>query len=88
MESYKISKSWLTSRLEPHEEEWAWAIDQLQPDFEQGDELWRFDEPAPPGINAGAIGIALVRHGEPIRTTITAGPDPKKRRQPVHHRLT
>jgi hypothetical protein len=44
----------------------------LQPDFEQGDELGHFDEPAPPGVNAGAIGIAVVRRGEPIRTTITA----------------
>ena len=72
MESYKISKSWLTNRLEPDDDEWAWAVEQLHPDFDQGDELWHFDEPAPPGINAGAIGIALVRRGKPIRTTITA----------------
>ncbi len=72
MESYKISKSWLRDRLEPHNAEWAWAVDQLYPEFDQGDELWRFDEPAPPRINAGAFGIALVRRGEPIRTTITA----------------
>jgi hypothetical protein len=72
MDSYRISKSWLTRRLEPNDDEWTWAVDQLQPDFEQGDELWHFDEPAPPGVNAGAIGIAVVRRGEPIRTTITA----------------
>jgi hypothetical protein len=72
LESYLISKSWLTIRLEPHDDEWAWTVEQLHPDFDQGDELLHFDEPAPPGINAGAIGIALVRRGEPIRTTITA----------------
>ena len=72
MDSYQISKSWLTSRLEPHDDAWAWAVDQLQPDFEQGDELWRFDEPAPPGINAGAMRIALVRQGQPIRMIVTA----------------
>jgi len=72
MESDKISKSWLTNRLEPHDGDWARAVEQLRPEIDQGDELWQFDEPAPPGINAGAIGIALVRHGEPIRTTITA----------------
>jgi hypothetical protein len=72
MAGYKISQSWLTTRLEPHDDEWCWAVEQLCPDFEQGDELWHFHEPAPPGVNAGAIGIALVRRGEPIRTTITA----------------
>ena len=40
--------------------------------MDQGDELWQFDEPAPAGINAGAMGVAVVRNGEPIRTTITA----------------
>jgi hypothetical protein len=72
MKDYQISKSWLTTRLELHDGEWSSAVEQLHPDFEQGDELWHFDEPAPPGVNAGAIGIAAVRRGEPIRTTITA----------------
>ena len=43
----------------------------MRPNLDQGEELWHFDEPAPPGINAGAIGIAVVRNGQPIRTTIT-----------------
>ena len=32
MESYEISKSWLTNRLrlEPHDAEWAWAVEQLE----------------------------------------------------------
>jgi hypothetical protein len=50
----------------------GWAVNQLHPDFDQGDEVWHFDESAPPGINSGSIGIAMVRHGEPIRTAITA----------------
>ena len=72
MELYRIWKSWLTSRLRPDDAQWAWAIEQLMPDYRKGDEIWHFDEPAPPGINAGAMGIALVRDGEPIRTAITA----------------
>lgn len=72
MGTYPISKAWLTTKLKPGDPKWSWAVDKLAPDFHQGDELWHFDEPAPPGINAGAIGIALVRHGEPIRTTTTA----------------
>ena len=35
MESYEISKSWLTNRLEPHDAEWAWAVEQLHPEFDQ-----------------------------------------------------
>jgi hypothetical protein len=50
----------------------VWAVEQLHPEFDQGDELWHFDEPAPPGFSAGAMGIAVVRNGQPIRTTITA----------------
>ena len=72
MEGYRISKSWLTRRIEPGDADWSWAIERLNPDYRDGDEIWHFDEPAPPGINAGAMGIALVRGGEPIRTAITA----------------
>lgn len=72
MEGYRISKNWLTRKLEPGDPEWSWAVEQLSPDLDQGDELWHFDEPAPLGVNAGAMGTAVVRNGEPIRTTITA----------------
>lgn len=72
MEEYRVSKSWLKRRVEPEGAEWSWAVGQFRPDYREGDELWYFDEPAPPGVNAGAMGIALVRDGEPIRTAITA----------------
>ena len=72
MEGYRISKHWLTSKLETGDPEWSWAVELLRPDLDQGDELWHYDEPSPPGVNAGAMGIAIVRQGEPIRTTITA----------------
>ncbi len=72
MEGYRISKSWLTRRIEPEDPERGWAEGQLGSDIRPGDELWHFDEPAPPGVNAGALRIALVRDGEPIRTAITA----------------
>ncbi len=72
MEGYPISKSWLTEQMQPDDPQWAWATEQLGAEYREGDEIWHFDEPAPPGVNSGAIGIALVRDGEPIRTTITA----------------
>ena len=72
MDGYPISKNWCTKKLDPRDPDWTLAVEQLYPDFEQGEELWSFDEPAPPGVNAGAIGIAVVRNGVPIRTTITA----------------
>ena len=72
MEGDRISKSWLTGKLAPNDPEWPWAAEQLCPEFDQGEELWHFAAPAPPGLNAGAMGIAVVRNGEPIRTTITA----------------
>ena len=70
MEDYPISKSWLTTKLDPGDSDWSWAVEKLCPNLDQGEELWHFDEPAPPGINAGALGIAVVRSGQPIRTTI------------------
>ena len=69
-EGYRISKSWLIRKLDPSDLEWSRAVELLRPDLEQGDELWHFDEPAPPGINAGAMGIAVVRNGQPIPTSI------------------
>jgi hypothetical protein len=33
MKSYTIAKSGLTNRLEPQDAEWAWAVDNLYPDF-------------------------------------------------------
>jgi len=71
MDAYEISNSWLTTKLDPDDPEWSWAVEQLRPEPGQGDELWHYDEPAQPGINAGAMGIAVVRNGQPIRTTIT-----------------
>jgi hypothetical protein len=63
---------WLANRLVPHDPGWVSAVEELHPEIDLGDELWRFDEPASHGINAGATGIALVRYGEPLRTTVTA----------------
>ena len=60
MEGYRISKSWLTKKLDPGDSEWSWAVERLRPDFDQGDELWHFDEPALPGVNTRA------RHLVPI----------------------
>jgi hypothetical protein len=35
MEGNKISKSWLTNRLEPHDGDWARAVEQLHPEIDQ-----------------------------------------------------
>lgn len=72
MGEYRISKSWLTKRIESDDSDWAWAASQFEHEIQAGDELWHFDEPAPPGIHAGAMGVALVRAGEPIRIAIDA----------------
>jgi hypothetical protein len=74
MEGDRISMHWLTSKLEPGDPEWSWAAERLRPDCDQGDELRHYDEPTLPGVNTRAMGIALVRQGGPIRTTITAIP--------------
>ena len=72
MGNYQISKSWLTRRDESDDPDRPWRCSATRPRRAGRDELWHFDEPAPPGINAGAMGLALLRDGEPIRTTITA----------------
>ncbi len=35
MESDKIPKSWLTTRLEPHDVDWERAVEQLHPESGQ-----------------------------------------------------
>jgi hypothetical protein len=62
------------SKLEPGDPGCSWAVERLRPDCDQGDELRHYDETALPGVHAKAMGIAIVRQGGPIRTTITAIP--------------
>jgi hypothetical protein len=44
-------------KADPDDPQWAMAVEQLCPDFDQGDEFWHYDEPAPPGINAERLGL-------------------------------
>jgi hypothetical protein len=74
MEGYRTSKHRLTSKLEPSDPEWTWAVEQLRPDFDQGDELWHYDEPAPSGVNAGAMGIAMPSCGRASRSARSSPP--------------
>lgn len=67
-----LPKSWLKRRLLPGESEYSAARNLLGPHMRDGDELWFYDEPAPPGVNAGELGYALVRSGEPIHWLTTA----------------
>jgi hypothetical protein len=60
MEDYRISKNWLIIKLDPDDPQWAMAVEQLCPDFDQGDEFCHYDEPAPPGINAERWGLPWV----------------------------
>jgi hypothetical protein len=62
--------NWLTTKLNPGDPEWSWAVEQLRPEADKGDDLWR-DEPTPPGLNAEVIGIAVVCEGQSIRSIIT-----------------
>jgi hypothetical protein len=62
MESCKISESWPTDGLETHDARRAWAVDQLHPDFDRCDELWRFDEMALPGTDA-SFGVRHSKFG-------------------------
>ena len=71
MNGYPIQKSWLTERIEADDPGRASALAEFGGAFRPEDELWHYDEPAPPGVNAGAMGIALVRDGEVIAATIT-----------------
>jgi hypothetical protein len=66
-----IPASWLERRLTPEEEEFDRARSQFGSLVQPSDEIWTYDEPAPPGVNAGELGVALVRSGTPIRAIIT-----------------
>lgn len=71
MDEYWIDKSWLKRRIRRLDSpRWSEYVGQLRSYMQEGDEIWTFDEPAPPGINAGAMGLAIVRGGEPVRTII------------------
>lgn len=63
-----IPAEWLVSRIEPHGPDLHWARETVAERWQPGDEVWEFDEPAPPGINAGETGLALVRGGVPIHS--------------------
>ncbi len=71
MEGYPISESWLERRIDRDSSSWRDLARQFQTELEPGDEIYNFDEPAPEGINAGALGVALVRNGRVIETIIT-----------------
>jgi hypothetical protein len=66
-----IPPEWLQRRLSPRSRRYAGWIAELRPRSRPGDEFWTFDEPAPPGIHAGALGVALVRDGVPIEIVVT-----------------
>ncbi len=70
MEGYPVFRNWLTRRLRPGRPGWDEALRIFADDYQEGDEIWYFDEPAPPDVNAGAMGICLVRKNQPIRSRI------------------
>jgi hypothetical protein len=61
-----IPKEWLQGKLDPSSPEYRGLIDQFGPVVQKDDELWMYDEPAPAGVNAGELGVALVRQGRAI----------------------
>jgi hypothetical protein len=70
MDEIDVPREWLQRKLSPRNREWAFAIAELNEHAVPGDEFWLFDEPVLPGINAGVIGVALVRNGEPVRAVL------------------
>lgn len=77
VDSVPIPRDWLVHKLELSDQEFSTEMYQLRPIMYQlrpmmqkGDELWFFDEPAPPDVNAGVLGVALVRDGIPINSVV------------------
>jgi hypothetical protein len=66
-----IPKNWLCRRLAPDDSDYAYAAERLHKVMRRGDELWSYDEPMPPDVLAGELGVALVRHGVPIHAVMT-----------------
>lgn len=67
---HPIPRGWLVHKIGKSSRTFATAVDQLRPMMREGDELWFYDEPAPPGVNAGELGVALVRDGSAIHAII------------------
>lgn len=65
-----IPGHWLVHKIGKSSRTFATAVEQLRPMMREGDELWFYDEPAPSGVNAGELGVALVRDGSAIHAII------------------
>ena len=68
---FTIPRQWLKRRVTVDDPEYIDIIKSWR-QVKRGDEIWSFDEPAPPGVNAGELGFALVRNGMVI-DSITTG---------------
>ena len=65
-----IPARWLVVRVPPAHPEFGPLRGYLAAFWQTGDEVWRYDEPAPPGVNAGELGVAIVRAGQPIHAVM------------------
>ncbi len=66
-----IPKSWLVRRLKQGDDGFAEPLQRFKALMIDGDEVWFYDEPMPPDVLAGELGLALVRHGTPIHAEMT-----------------
>jgi hypothetical protein len=69
-EMRRIPAEWLVERVAPEAPGFEHYRELFATRWQPGDELWHYDEPAPPGVNAGELGIALVRCGVPIHAVV------------------
>ncbi len=65
-----IPARWLVERVRSGDPEFGPLRAELADFWQAGDEVWRYDEPAPPGVNAGEMGVAIVRAGQPIHAVM------------------
>jgi hypothetical protein len=65
-----IPAHWLERRVDPEGPEFEQLRAYFGVQWQAGDEVWHYDEPAPPGVLAGELGIVLVRSGQPVHAIV------------------
>lgn len=65
-----IPARWLVERVGPDTPEFEHQRARFAAHWRPGDEVWHYAEPVPKGINAGEMGVALVRGGVPVHAVM------------------
>jgi len=67
----RVPESWLVHQLQYGDDEYTYAAKLFRDIAAPSDEIWFYDEPMPPDVLAGELGVALVRNGVPIHAEMT-----------------